>query len=81
MTQKVHPVGQLFGGVLRPQTHMGTCGVAPPFRAKELNLAVNYLLRFLNFDFGAFLAQMRQIFYGISPKFPQNRNSIIEADS
>ena len=39
MTQKVHPVGQLFGGVLRPQTHMGTCGAAPLFRAKKSEIA------------------------------------------
>ena len=38
MTQKVHPVGQLFvfGGALRPQTHMGTYGAAPLFRAKKM---------------------------------------------
>ena len=33
------PVGQLFGGVLRPQTHMGTCGAAPLFRAKKSKMA------------------------------------------
>ena len=41
MTQKVHPVSQLFGGVLRPQVHMGTCGAAPFFRAKIFKKANN----------------------------------------
>ena len=30
--------------------------------ASKLNLAVNYLLRSLNFDFGAFLAQLKRNF-------------------
>ena len=42
MTQKVHPVGQLFGGVLWPQTHMGTCGAAPLFRAKKSKMAQKF---------------------------------------
>ena len=40
MTQKVQPVDQLFSGVLRPQTHMGTCGAAPLFRAKKSKMAI-----------------------------------------
>ena len=32
---KVHQLGQLFGRVLRPQTHKGTCGVTPLFRAQK----------------------------------------------
>ena len=39
MTQKVHPVGQLSGGVLRPQTHMGICGAAPLFRSEKSKMA------------------------------------------
>ena len=31
LAQKVHPVGQLFGWVLRPQTHMGMRGATPIF--------------------------------------------------
>ena len=44
---KVHPVGQLFGGVLRPQTHMGTCGAAPLFRAKKSKMANKAQNRYL----------------------------------
>ena len=32
-------MGQLFGGFLRPQTHMGTCGAGPLFRAKKSKIA------------------------------------------
>ena len=39
--------------------------------APQLNLAANYCLRFLNFDFDAILAQF-------SGKFRQSRNSKIE---
>ena len=39
MAQKVHPVGKFFGVVLRPQTHMGTCGAAPLFGAKKSKIA------------------------------------------
>ena len=39
MAQEVNPVGQLFDGVLRPQTHMGTSGAAPLFRAKKSKMA------------------------------------------
>ena len=92
MTLNFHQLGQLFGRVSRPQTHKGTCGATPLFRAQKsiiankaqnqdfltlkisifwleildmafgLNLAVNYLLQFLNFDFGAFLAQLKRSF-------------------
>ena len=39
VTQKVHQLGQLFGRVLRPQTHKGTCGATPLFRAQKLIIA------------------------------------------
>ena len=35
--QKVHQLGQLFGRVLRPQTHKGTCGATPLFRAQKID--------------------------------------------
>ena len=39
MAQKILPVGDLFGGVLRPQTHMGTCGPRPYLGPKKSNMA------------------------------------------
>ena len=39
VTQKVHQLGQHFGWVLRPQTHKGTCGAMPLFRAQKSIIA------------------------------------------
>ena len=36
---KVPPMGQRFGGSLRPQTHISTCGAMPLFRAKISKMA------------------------------------------